>query len=120
LDRSPSIVLDGAVAVSDGRIVATGKREALLARYASAALVDARGMRIIPGLIDGHNHPAHYLTKCLLDDIATPRRWATRLYPFDVSVPAEQSYWGSMRTFAELSRSGTTSMSHPGTYHTTA
>src|SRR5260221_9222338 len=116
MDRSRSIILDGAVAVSDGRIVETGKREALLARYASAALVDARGMLIIPGLIDGHNHPAHYLTKGLLDDIATPRRWATRLYPFDVSVTAEQSYWGSMGTFAEMIRNGTTCIADPGSY----
>jgi 5-methylthioadenosine/S-adenosylhomocysteine deaminase len=116
MDRSRSIILDGAVAVSDGRIVETGKREALLSRYASAALVDARGMLIIPGLIDGHNHPAHYLTKGLLDDIATPRRWATRLYPFDVSVTAEQSYWGSMGTFAEMIRNGTTCISDPGSY----
>lgn len=116
MDRSRSIILDGAVAVSDGRIVETGKREALLARYASASLVDARGMLIIPGLIDGHNHPAHYLTKGLLDDIATPRRWATRLYPFDVSVTAEQSYWGSMGTFAEMIRNGTTCISDPGSY----
>jgi cytosine/adenosine deaminase-related metal-dependent hydrolase len=116
MDRSRSIILDGAVAVSEGRIVATGKREALLARYASAALVDARGMLIIPGLIDGHNHPAHYLTKGLLDDIATPRRWATRLYPFDVSVTAEQSYWGSIGTFAEMIRNGTTCISDPGSY----
>ena len=116
MDRSRSIILDGAVAVSDGRIVETGKREALLARHASAALVDARGMLIIPGLIDGHNHPAHYLTKGLLDDIATPRRWATRLYPFDVSVTAEQSYWGSMGTFAEMIRNGTTCIADPGSY----
>ena len=116
MDQSRSIILDGAVAVSDGRIVETGKREALLPRYSSASVIDARGMLIIPGLIDGHNHPAHYLTKGLLDDIATPRRWATRLYPFDVSVTSEQSYWGSMGTFAEMIRNGTTCVADPGSY----
>src|SRR3954469_19500962 len=116
MDRSRSIILDGAVAVTGGRIAEVGKREPLLARYRDAQLVDARGMLVIPGLIDGHNHPAHYLTKGLLDDIATPRRWATRLYPFDVSVDAEQSYWGSMGTFAEAIRSGTTCVADPGSY----
>ena len=116
MDRSRSIILDGAVAVTGARIAEVGKREALLPRYRDAEVLDARGMLVIPGLIDGHNHPAHYLTKGLLDDIATPRRWATRLYPFDVSVDAEQSYWGSMGTFAEMIRSGTTCVADPGSY----
>lgn len=116
MDKSRSIILDGAVAVSGARVAEVGKREALAARYSDAQVVDARGMLVIPGLIDGHNHPAHYLTKGLLDDIATPRRWATRLYPFDVSVDADQSYWGSMGTFAEMIRSGTTCVADPGSY----
>src|SRR5260370_1130662 len=114
MDASRSIILDGAVAVSGARIAEVGKREALASRYPDAERVDARGMLVIPGLIDGHNHPAHYLTKGLLDDIATPRRWATRLYPFDVSVDAEQSYCGSMGTFAELIRGARTLVAGPG------
>jgi cytosine/adenosine deaminase-related metal-dependent hydrolase len=116
MDKSRAIILDGAVAVSDARIVEVGTRESLLPRHPSASVVDARGMLVIPGLVDGHNHPAHYLTKGLLDDIATPRRWATRLYPFDVSVTSEQSYWGSMGSFAEMIRSGTTCVADPGSY----
>ena len=116
MDRSRSIILDGAVVVSGQRIAEVGKREALAARYPDAEVVDARGMLVIPGLIDGHNHPAHYLSKGLLDDIAIPRRWATRLYPFDVSVDADQTYWGSMGTFAEMIRSGTTCLADPGSY----
>jgi len=116
MDASRSIILDGAVAVCGARIAEVGKCETLESHYPDAERIDARGMLVIPGLIDGHNHPAHYLTKGLLDDIATPRRWATRLYPFDVSVDAEQSYWGSMGTFAEMIRSGTTCMADPGSY----
>jgi len=116
MDPSRSIILDGAVAITGARIAEVGKSDALAARYGDAEVIDARGMLVIPGLIDGHNHPAHYLTKGLLDDIATPRRWATRLYPFDVSVDAEQSYWGSMGTFAEMIRSGTTCFADPGSY----
>ena len=116
MDAARSILLDGAVAVAGNRIAEVGKREALASRYSGAKVVDAQGMLVMPGLIDGHNHPAHYLSKGLLDDIAIPRRWATRLYPFDVSVDAEQTYWGSMGTFAEMIRSGTTCVADPGSY----
>jgi 5-methylthioadenosine/S-adenosylhomocysteine deaminase len=116
MDASRTIVLDGALAISGRKIVDTGKTDVLRSRYDARELIDASGMLVTPGFIDGHNHPAHYLTKGLLDDIATPRRWATRLYPFDVSVNAEQSYWGSIATFAEMIRSGTTCFADPGSY----
>lgn len=116
MDASRNILLDGAVAVSGSKIVAVGKSSDLKSRFQAKEMIDACGMLVTPGLIDGHNHPGHYLTKGLLDDIATPRRWATRLYPFDVSVNAEQSYWGSMGTFAEMIKSGTTCFADPGSY----
>ena len=78
MDSSRSIVLDGALAVSGRKMVDVGKTDASRSRYHAAEVIDARGMLVTPGFIDGHNHPGHYLTKGLLDDIATPRRWATR------------------------------------------
>ena len=116
MNASRAIVLNGALAVSGRNIVDVGKSDVLRARYQAGEVVDAGGMLVTPGFIDGHNHPGHYLTKGLLDDIATPRRWATRLYPFDVSVNAEQTYWGSIATFAEMIKSGTTCFADPGSY----
>ncbi len=67
-----------------------------------------------------HNHPAHFLSKGLFDDIEIRERWTTRLYPFDTRIGAEQSYWGSLGTFAEMIRSGTTCFADPGGFHPNA
>ena len=101
------MIANGAVAIAKGRILDVGKAEELRQHYQPAEVIDATGMMIAPGFIDAHNHSAHFLSKGLLDDIALPRRWATRLYPFDTAVSAEQTYWGSLGTFAEMIRSGT-------------
>src|SRR6266571_6682369 len=45
-----------AVAMADGRITATGGEELLGSAQKSTRLVDLRGRRVIPGLIDSHIH----------------------------------------------------------------
>ncbi|MCW5773079.1 MAG: amidohydrolase [Rhodospirillaceae bacterium] len=120
MDRERRIIRDAAVHVESGRITAVGKAADLDSRYPDAERIDAGDMLVIPGLIDGHNHPTHYLSKGLLDDIELKRRWATRLYPFEAAVVGEEAYWGSLGGFAEMIRSGTTCMADPGSFHTAA
>jgi 5-methylthioadenosine/S-adenosylhomocysteine deaminase len=116
MDASRRIIADGGVLVADGRIRAVGKASELTAKAPEAEVVERPGALIIPGLIDVHNHPAHFLSKGLFDDIETGRRWATRLYPFDTRIGESQAYWGSLGTFAEMIRNGTTCFGDPGGY----
>lgn len=117
MDRERRLIADGAVHVRGERIESVGKAADLAAANPGAQIVDARGCLITPGLIDAHNHPAHFLSKGLLDDIETGRRWATRLYPFDTKIGPAECYWGSMGTFAEMIRNGTTCVADPGGFY---
>ncbi len=57
--RELSIVYDGAFAVADGRIVAVGSRDHVLATAGTSAQtrqVDAGGAVVIPGFVDCHTH----------------------------------------------------------------
>ncbi len=51
------VIEGGAVAIRAGRIVAVGGERELLARYAPAKKLDARGGTIVPGFVDAHTHP---------------------------------------------------------------
>jgi imidazolonepropionase len=50
------VVADGAVAIKDGRIVAVGASEDLLARYVAEEELDATGCVVCPGFVDPHTH----------------------------------------------------------------
>lgn len=50
------VVEDGAVAIAGDRIVAVGKREALVRSVAAREVVDARGFVMTPGFVDAHIH----------------------------------------------------------------
>lgn len=119
MDAGRRIILDGAVLVEGNRIARVGKASDLLpgCEADGTEIVDAKDCLICPGFIDAHNHPAHFLSKGLLDDIELSRRWATRLYPFDTGISGENCYWGSIGTFAEMLLNGTTCFNDPGGFH---
>ncbi|MFI5150267.1 MAG: amidohydrolase [Bacteroidia bacterium] len=47
-------------AVKDGRIVAVGKNDSIMAAYEATEMLDAKGKTILPGLIDAHAHYYEY------------------------------------------------------------
>jgi 5-methylthioadenosine/S-adenosylhomocysteine deaminase len=108
------IVRDAALAWSGDRIVAVGKERDLLTDFGNATRIDGAGGLLCPGFVDAHNHGAHFLTKGLLDDVATVERWKTRLYPFECSVSEDETYWGAMGTYAEQLLHGTTCVGDAG------
>ncbi|MGQ9501622.1 MAG: imidazolonepropionase [Anaerolineae bacterium] len=50
------MILDGAVAVDDGRIVAVGSTKEVCAEYAARQQIDVYGHAVCPGLVDAHTH----------------------------------------------------------------
>jgi imidazolonepropionase len=50
------IVEDGAVAVQEGKIVATGKTADLRKQFEAAQTIDASGKVVMPGFVDPHTH----------------------------------------------------------------
>jgi cytosine/adenosine deaminase-related metal-dependent hydrolase len=120
LDPERRILSDGAVAIGDGRILALGRTADVRAAFAPERTIDATGRLIAPGLIDGHNHPIHFLSKGISDDLPTHLRWATRVYPFEQAATEEETYTGALGNFAAMLTTGTTCFADPGGYHVDA
>lgn len=57
------LVADGAIAVKDGRVVATGTTDDLARRYRAPEELDLSGFVIMPGLVDCHTHPVFVRTR---------------------------------------------------------
>lgn len=56
------LIDNGAVAVSEGKIVAVGPGESVLNNvdFQDAKVIDAKGRLVTPGLVDPHTHVVHY------------------------------------------------------------
>ena len=117
MQSARTIYSDGAIAIVGNRIVSVGKSENVLENYTASHLIDAGGMLVLPGLIDGHNHPNQYLSKGIGDDtdIAT---WMTkRIYPYESQLTEHDAYIGALGNFIEMIKSGTTCFNDPGGFY---
>jgi 5-methylthioadenosine/S-adenosylhomocysteine deaminase len=115
MDQGRNLIRDGAVVVQGGRILAVGKFAELESAYRAARTIGGPDKLVFPGLIDAHNHPIHFLSKGMIDDMRFPERWRDRVWPYEAGLTAEEAYLASTGTFLEMIRRGTTCFADPGT-----
>jgi len=53
-----AVIRDGAIAVTDGRVVAVGEDRELASQLTASEAVDLSGFVVVPGFVDCHTHPA--------------------------------------------------------------
>ncbi len=58
-----SIIENGAIAVKDDKIIATGTSEEVAAGFRAEKVIDASGKVVMPGFIDPHTHPVFVNTR---------------------------------------------------------
>ncbi len=90
IDPERRILLDGAVAIDGGKIVAVGPSDELAHQYQARKTIDCKGKAVLPGLIDAHGHGGHSLIKTIGAD--TPTFWMRIVTPtyFHFTTP---EYW---------------------------
>lgn len=116
LDPERRVIRDGAVAVADGRIAAVGKSDAVAAGFAADEVIDARGMLLLPGLIDTHVHNAQQLGRGLAEWAYSAERLLKRLWALEAAMDADDALCAARLCQVELIRAGVTCFADPGSY----
>lgn len=65
VDADRRVLFDAAIAITGDRITEIGPSADIEARYPGAETVDAKGMVVLPGLVDVHAHAGHGLIKTM-------------------------------------------------------
>ena len=116
MDSARRIIENGTVLVSGDVLTYVG--ENLPGdRFEAAKSYSAKGCLVLPGLIDGHNHPGQFLSKGLADDVDILEWLYGRVYPFEANMTADDAYIGGLGNFTEMVRHGTTCFVDPGGYY---
>jgi len=100
---------DGAVAISEGRIVAVGPTEQLLEMTPSCEVIDASDCLVLPGFVNTHAHLAMTLLRGLADDLPL-KDWLERhIWPAEKEhMNRETVALGTRLAAAELLLNGVT------------
>ncbi|MEQ8201122.1 MAG: 5'-deoxyadenosine deaminase [Syntrophomonadaceae bacterium] len=104
-------VLEGDLAVIGDRIAAVGSWTA----SKEDQLIDARGMLVIPGLIQTHTHLCQTLFRGMADDLELLDWLNHRIMPLEAAHDEESLYYSALLGCGELLRGGTTAIIDMGT-----
>jgi 5-methylthioadenosine/S-adenosylhomocysteine deaminase len=90
--------------VQDDRIVDLG---AGVEPEAGDDVLDADGMALVPGLVNGHTHAAMTLMRGYGGDLPLMTWLQDRIFPIEAKLTAGDVYWGTRLACVEMIRSGT-------------
>ena len=93
-----------AVRVEGDRIVALG---AGVEPAAGDEVLDAAGMALLPGLVNGHTHAAMTLMRGYGGDLPLMKWLQDKIFPVEAKLTGDDVYWGTRLACVEMIRSGT-------------
>jgi 5-methylthioadenosine/S-adenosylhomocysteine deaminase len=70
-------------------------------------IVDAGGMALVPGLVNGHTHAAMTLFRGYADDLPLMEWLEQHIWPVEKRMSDDDVYWGTRLACVEMIRSGT-------------
>lgn len=109
MDANDTIIENGAIAISDGVIIAIGKREEITGKYSARKMISGDDRVVLPGLVNGHSHAAMTLLRGVADDLALMDWLNNYIFPAEVEfVDAEFVRIGTELACWEMIRGGTT------------
>jgi 5-methylthioadenosine/S-adenosylhomocysteine deaminase len=105
----------GAILIDNDRIAQLGRSDDLIAQAGpDVERVDLRGRWILPGLINTHVHTSQQLGRGLADDVDLLTWLRERVWPYESTLTAEDSYISSLLCGLELIRGGVTAFVEAG------
>lgn len=107
MDPQNTIIENGAVAISKGKIVSVGSTDQYN-NIKGDKTIDAKGGIIMPGLVNTHTHAAMTLFRGLADDLPLMDWLNHHIFPAEAKLDPEKVYRGTLLACAEMIRSGTT------------
>jgi len=99
-------ILDGSVGICNGEIVFIGDTDEA---FIPDKIIDADEKIVMPGLVNSHTHIAMSLLRNYADDLPLWPWLTEKIWPVEEKLIAEDVYWGSMLSVAEMIKSGITS-----------
>ncbi|OGQ95372.1 MAG: amidohydrolase [Deltaproteobacteria bacterium RIFOXYD12_FULL_57_12] len=104
-----AIIHPGFVRIKGDRILQLGAMVRLDAGVAARRTLDAAGMVVMPGLINGHTHAPMTLFRGLADDLPLMTWLQEHIFPAEARwVTPAMVYWCAKLAAAEMLRAGTT------------
>ena len=114
MDPERRIIADGSIVITGSRISQVGKADEL-SNVSADTVIDAAGMVVTPGFVNGHMHIsyAHAVRGLFPDHLGNA--YLPNVFLLQGAMTEEEEYSTSLLAITELLKYGTTTFIDPGT-----
>ncbi|MBW7458841.1 amidohydrolase family protein, partial [Paenibacillus sepulcri] len=91
-----------------GRTEEQGRENSQLPCSQPDRIIEAKGMAVMPGLVNSHQHTPMSLLRGFSNDLKLMDWLHQKMLPAEANMNREDIYWGAKLAMAEMIRSGTT------------
>jgi len=119
MDSGRRLIRNGAIAIQDDKIAATGKTPDISSGFEADKVIDAAGKIVMPGLIDCHVHNTQFLVRGHRGDAEMFLKQALfeRIFPYEANLTYDDARWSSYACQMELIHRGVTTFIESGSYY---
>lgn len=109
IDPAFNVILNGSIAIKDGKIIALLGEAKSLQDYKPKKVIDAKGSIAMPGLVNAHTHSSMVLLRGLADDLPLKEWLEKHIWPAESKwVSPTFIEAGTRLALYEMVKSGTT------------
>ena len=109
MDKEETLIEEGALAITDGAIIALGKTAEICSTYTAKQTIAEEHGLIMPGLVNAHTHAAMSCFRGLADDLPLMQWLQEYIFPVEASLSGDMVYSATLLSLCEMIKSGTTS-----------
>lgn len=113
MDGAGTVLEPGVVEIEDGRLVHVGAQPS----PEGAETISARGLIVVPGLVNTHCHLSQQLGRGLADDVDLLTWLRGRIWPYEAALGEEDVETSALGCALEQIRNGVTTIADPGGQH---
>jgi 5-methylthioadenosine/S-adenosylhomocysteine deaminase len=106
-DASRNVLRNASVYVEDGKITEIGGNTP----HDADRVVNAKGMILLPGLVNTHTHVPMVIFRGYADDMLLQEWLSNRIWKLEPNMTRDTCYWATMLGCLEMIASGTTTFS---------
>jgi 5-methylthioadenosine/S-adenosylhomocysteine deaminase len=102
------IVPDGSVVIQNDRIIDVSSKTKMDRKYPKGQVIDAKGMVVLPGLVNAHVHTVQSLLRGIADDSSLFEWLSNYILPMEEAMNKDDVRVSSLLGYAEMIKSGST------------
>lgn len=108
MDMPNHVIEKGCIGIREDCIAFIAEKNEIPPDFQANKVIDGNGKVVLPGFVNAHTHCPMIFFRGYSDDVPLQKWLFERIFPVEDKLTAEDAYWGTLLSIAEMLKNGVT------------